>query len=54
MDYDNTTKLTQVISLKMSIDDVEELKAFAKREGWTVSKAIRYCLFIEGVTFSVK
>jgi len=50
----NPMSLSFNYTIKLSKDDIELLKERALKEGWSVSKLIRYCLFIEGVIYSCK
>jgi len=47
-------KLNTTYSIKLCEDDIALLKEEALKEGWTVSKLIRYALFIEGYIYSCK
>ncbi len=47
-------KINTVVSFKVLPEDYIYLKERADKEGWSVSKLIRYCLYLEGVTVCCK
>ncbi len=47
-------KLNVVVSFKVSTDDYALLQEKAMKEGFNVSKFIRYCLFVDGYIYSYK
>jgi hypothetical protein len=54
LDNKQPYKINTVISFKVLPEDYIYIKERAEQQGWSVSKLIRYCLYVEGITICFK